>query len=1467
MSNEDNITNKTSLIDYLLKVAHLTSRVVKDIVRYDVIWFYELEDCSNCTLKDWTTSNAKEELIKIRHISPPSPPQIPQICKEWIANGLAYIEDRGEKGLTPKFAIFHVDPSENEKQKKQKEMMPLSISQLRSTWDEYIEMEWKPWKTEYEKWKHDQDFYEKFYSLYQKQQKSSEQYELCLGLGLLQYKDKEGRLVRRHLLTVSTEFRLNAEKAELFVEPQEMAEPQLELDIFGEALNKDTEDRARRLLEEDISLTAGNIEKIIKLIINLTFSNGEYRYQLARLKTEEIKDIPIVTFSPAVILRNRSTRGIIRSLEDIKKQLKDGVKTSEIFTALTDNGNQDESDKIKDKYISSDSDYTLFFPKPYNDEQRAIVKEINRFNGVVVQGPPGTGKSHTIANLMCHMLATGKRILVTAKTSTALSVLRNLLPENIRYLAINVLGENNGEREWLESSIRQIIQKSNGQDDKRKLEKIEELQQKLDSLKREQSEKYQQLRAIIESETYSHSVACARYSGTATQIAKEVNGEQSDYSWFCDQVSLNKEFSLSLEELFGILSGMRKFHGIKNELSLYFEDVMSSENFCDLVVELNKIKIPDIGRMQGNRTCSELSTLSAEELNLICEQISAFEQEAKRLTSYGMDWVKRELDKILIDTANYENQKKLECLLLDLNKVASKFAGHKVIYPSEYSRDQIISAAKILKDFLSDKGIFNKLNLKILMPKYVKESVNILEKVKIDQRPCRRHPEDLEVVINSLNFLSKLDEAKYLSDEFTEIPEQLPLYQLRSIEKINKVLLELSKAQNLFKKYIFTIKTKFKVTEDETLENVKLICRYLIFQKHKKRLLAPIIELKKRLEEISIKNDIHKVMLDLLEAVKNFNTDDYHKSKLKLNNLLENRNELSVLRKSIEKIVKVIPKTIREMLHSYTDPTWNDKIKLLEKAWYWSQANSWLTNYINSENISVLKTRLKQIEEGIQSALCELVEMYSWKFCSSRLTQLQRQHIEMWYQAVKKVGKGTGKYAQVYIKAAQEHLNGCREAIPAWIMPLHKVWDNVRIAPELFDVVIVDEASQCGVEALPLFYITKKIIIVGDDKQISPENVGLDQGKALQLKKEYLDGLDDLKDCFDVGNSLFDIGKTIFSTNNIVLREHFRCMPEIIQFSIDLCYSHTPLIPLKQFGLDRLQPLDHVFIQNGYVQGENSNIKNEPEAEAIVNKISQMCADEKYNGKSIGVIVLQGQQQVNLIEKKLLKNLGEKKINDYHIKCAAPPQFQGDERDVILLSMVAAPDKNNSKRLLPLTKSVFEQRFNVAMSRAKEQVILFHSIEAHDLNPNCLRRRLIEFFEKKSQITVEGIPLNELEKQAYLSDRCQIDPPAPFDSWFEVDVALEIAKKGYHVVPQYEVAGRRIDIVVEGNNSKIAVECDGEHWHGADHYEQDMQRQRLLERCGWDFFRIPSSTFYYNKNRALEKLWLMLQERNIFPGL
>ncbi len=329
-------------------------------------------------------------------------------------------------------------------------------------------------------------------------------------------------------------------------------------------------------------------------------------------------------------------------------------------------------------------------------------------------------------------------------------------------------------------------------------------------------------------------------------------------------------------------------------------------------------------------------------------------------------------------------------------------------------------------------------------------------------------------------------------------------------------------------------------------------------------------------------------------------------------------------------------------------------------------------------------------------------------------------------------------------------------------------------------------------------------------------------------------------------------------------------MPEIIQFSNQLCYTGTPLKPLRQYPPERLEPILVRHVKDGFREGSSGNALNRPEADALVETLVDMCSSKEYDGKTMGVISLQGETQAKYIESKLLTRLSPTDLETRRIVCGDAYAFQGDERDIILLSMVTAPtDSSNSpRRIGALVREADKRRFNVAASRAKNQSILFYTATLNELHPNCMRHKLLEYYlNPTAQGQVEGVDFTRLRELSRTGDRRRGTQPSPFESWFEVDVCLDIADHGFRVIPQYNVAGYFIDLVVEDGKSQLAVECDGDEWHGIEQYERDVARQRILERCGWRFWRIRGHEYYRDPVDAVEPLWKLLSDMGIRSAL
>ncbi len=297
----------------------------------------------------------------------------------------------------------------------------------------------------------------------------------------------------------------------------------------------------------------------------------------------------------------------------------------------------------------------------------------------------------------------------------------------------------------------------------------------------------------------------------------------------------------------------------------------------------------------------------------------------------------------------------------------------------------------------------------------------------------------------------------------------------------------------------------------------------------------------------------------------------------------------------------------------------------------------------------------------------------------------------------------------------------------------------------------------------------------------------------------------------------------------IRLLEHFRCVPEIIQFSNQLCYEGA-IRPLRDASGVALKP--HVIAHR--VTGASSQGKeNAEEAEEIAALVIAATEQPEYADKTFGVISLVGVDQAYRIDSLLRKRLSEEEFKLQHnILCGNPSQFQGDERDVVFLSVV---DTSDGGVLRLREETMFKQRFNVAASRARDQMWVVHSIDARNhLKPGDLRRRLIEYAEDPYRV------LKALE-----------DVGASTESPFEKEVATRLVRLGYKVIPQWRVGYYRIDLVVEGNGKRIAIECDGDKFHGQEKLADDMARQAVLERLGWRFCRIRGSQFFRDPDETM----------------
>jgi very-short-patch-repair endonuclease len=525
-----------------------------------------------------------------------------------------------------------------------------------------------------------------------------------------------------------------------------------------------------------------------------------------------------------------------------------------------------------------------------------------------------------------------------------------------------------------------------------------------------------------------------------------------------------------------------------------------------------------------------------------------------------------------------------------------------------------------------------------------------------------------------------------------------------------------------------------------------------------------------------------------------------------------------------------------------------------EAAWQWRQLYNELERRA-AVGLEHFQQVIEQLSHRLLKLTTELVEKQTWSHHVRTVTAAQKQALGAYVALRNRVTKsGTGKKDAEFRAAARREIAVAKSAVPVWIMPLTEVAETFDPRSTRFDVVIIDEASQCDPSAMFALYLGRQTVIVGDDEQVTPVTVGVEAEEVLKLIHGYLDDVP-RRELYDGQTSVYEFGQWAFG-GVIRLMEHFRCASDIIAFSNNLSYRGE-IKPLREENAVKLKP--HVIPYQVEPNSFEKSDVNVAEAEAIASLICaaikqpEYAVNEQGSPVTFGVVSLVGDKQALLIDDLLRQRLPAEEYQLRQILCGTPAHLQGDERDVVFLSLVDfRTDAPLPLRDPDAQMRMFKRRFNVAASRARDQMWVVYSLDPHaDLKPGDIRRQLIEHaLDPKSWS-------RELEKR-----RPKIDPETEA---FEGAVLHRLVERGYKVQAKVSVGSYSIALVVMGGNRRLAVECDGDNFQDQERLRENMERQAILERLGWKFVRVRGSLFFRDPDRALTPVFRRLEELGIHP--
>ena len=405
------------------------------------------------------------------------------------------------------------------------------------------------------------------------------------------------------------------------------------------------------------------------------------------------------------------------------------------------------------------------------------------------------------------------------------------------------------------------------------------------------------------------------------------------------------------------------------------------------------------------------------------------------------------------------------------------------------------------------------------------------------------------------------------------------------------------------------------------------------------------------------------------------------------------------------------------------------------------------------------------------------------------------------------------------------------EAFPCWCVTTYAVSGSLPLKPGMFDVAIIDEASQCDIAGcFPILFRAKRAVIVGDDKQL-PHLSFLEKAKEQSFLAQY--GIPDkyqLMWRFRT-NSMFDLAD-YYSANSVMLDEHFRSLPPVIDFSNREFYGGRIRIMKKDVGNEKV--LETVVVPDGKVDSDAT--RNLPEIEALVKRLYDIVVEDERqnpdNPVSIGVIS-PFRAQVEQLKISISKVLSDHMMRKHQIEVGTAHTFQGDERDIILMSWAFAP--NSFPQSLTFLQK--PNLFNVAITRARNKVINFVSRDPKDIQEGLFRDYMsyIEEYNNR-KMAVEN---SEIDENIYKNK-------------LEREIAGQLRELGHDVKAGVDIAGLSADLLVD---DKFIVEVDGVE-DKSPLRMSNMKKQSILERCGFKVNRITYREWQYSNKACIDRVLL-----------
>lgn len=525
-------------------------------------------------------------------------------------------------------------------------------------------------------------------------------------------------------------------------------------------------------------------------------------------------------------------------------------------------------------------------------------------------------------------------------------------------------------------------------------------------------------------------------------------------------------------------------------------------------------------------------------------------------------------------------------------------------------------------------------------------------------------------------------------------------------------------------------------------------------------------------------------------------------------------------------------------------PQWRESISALEeRVFHVCAARDYHVKsreLSNQPQLAEIHRNIQPLEDRHAKESAKLWE--SWlRLLPDRISQQDRTDLGNFLSVIQLMlqpGRQTAAFWRDVRSSYERLFPKITKILNCWAVTSLSAQRNLPLEPGFFDLVIIDEASQCDIpSAIPLLYRAKRAVIIGDAKQLQHISRIPNGEDARLLVKHGL--VENHARWAHSSNSLFALASTLSGAESrFNLLDHHRSHGDIIGFSNSYFYGGNLRIATRYSRLHRPSG-DDGGIRWINVPGRANSSQmsggtiNRPEAEAVIKELERIILGLRFSG-TVGVVTpFRG--QANLLTRLLREHSQSTQLlQSAELICESVYGFQGDERDVMIFSPVVAEGiGSGAVWYLQTNRNVF----NVAVTRARSALIVVGDAKAAVSSGIDY---LVKFATYVDQLQLRPTPWITTDTGSGVPPEYPAVRDAEGVSDWERYFYVELCKTGLRPIPQYQAEAFRLDFALFDGDRKLAIEIDGAQyhrsWNGELLYRDQLRNIRLAE-LGWDVMR------------------------------